>query len=492
MPPLAPDRQLLARLCGEQQELPWLEFKENLSDPVVIGKYISALSNSATLNGMAHGYVVWGARDGDHALVGTSFDPFSAKGAGNEDLIPWLSRLLDPSVFFDFRFVDTGGSVRALILQIDAARETPVAFKSTRYVRIGSYTQPLANHPEHEARLWDLLRGNNFESGIAANDLSESRVLEVIDYPALFDLLQLPLPETRKGVVDRLIREGVVGHSVASGLFVTNLGALLFARDLSVFQSVAHKGVRVVTYEGTSRAGGVEQQRGSRGYASGFSGLLDYIQARLPQSDEVVEHGLRVDRPLYPVTAVRELVANMLIHQDLSLGGSRPIVEIFSNRVEFTNPGVPLIDVRRFIGQRPPSRNEAVAAFMTRARISEERGSGWEKIATEVELNQLPAPKISADAQHTKVALYAPRPFSEMSRSERIEAVYLHTALRFVSGEATTNSSLRERFAISEQNSAQASRLLADAVEAGLILIEDASAGNRLRRYIPFWATEIA
>jgi predicted HTH transcriptional regulator len=488
--PLTPDQQLLARLCAEQRELPWLEFKENLSDPAQIGEYISALSNSAVLNGVAHGFLVWGARDHDHALVGTSFDPTSAKGAGNEDLVPWLVRLMDPQVYFEFTVVDTGVGMRAVILQVDAARATPVAFKSNRYIRVGSYKKPLSDHPEHEARLWHLLRGNGFEAGIAADELSESRVLELLDYPGYFDLLQLALPESRNGIVDALRRDGLVGHSVASGYHVTNLGALLFARDLSSLPTVANKGVRVVVYEGASRAGGNEQQRGSRGYASGFSGLLDYLQARLPYAGEVVERGLRRERPMYPEAAVRELVANMLIHQDLSLGGSRPIIEIFSNRVEFTNPGVPLIDVRRFIGQRPPSRNEALASFMTRAGISEERGSGWEKIATEVELNRLPAPKVTVDAQHTKVALYAPRAFADMSRSERIEAVYLHTALRYVSGQATTNSSLRERFAISEQNSAQASRLLADALGAGLITVEDESAGTRSRRYVPFWAAD--
>lgn len=491
MPPLAPDQQLLARLCSEQQELPWLEFKENLTDPEAIGEYISALSNSAVLSGMRHGYLVWGARDSDHRVVGTSFDPFSVKGAGNEDLIPWLTRLMNPRVYFEFRVVDTGGGVRAVILEVNAARLTPVAFKSTRYMRIGSYKKRLADHPEHESRLWDFLRGNSFEAGIAVSGLVESQVLELLDFPGFFDLLRIPLPETREGIVEHLTRDGLVGHSVVGGFFVTNLGALLFARDLSVFPSVERKAIRVVLYEASSRAGGVEQQGGSRGYASGFSGLLDYIQARLSLA-EVIERGVRRNHPIYPDRAVRELVANMLIHQDLSLGGSGPMVEIFSNRIEFTNPGIPLIDVRRFIGQRPPSRNEALASFMTRAGISEERGSGWEKIATEVELNQLPAPRISVDAQHTKITLYAPRPFSEMSRSERVEAVYLHTALRHVSGEATTNSSLRERFGISEHNSAQVSRLLGDAVEAGLILIEDESAGNRLRRYVPFWVADVS
>jgi len=486
---LDPDQQLLARLCSEPRELPWLEFKENLSDAEGIGEYISALSNSAVLSGVTHGYLVWGARDDDHLLVGTSFDPFSAKAVGNEDLVPWLTRMMNPQVYFEFRVVETGPGVRAVILEVDAARAVPVAFKSVRFVRIGSYTKRLDEFPEHETRIWDLLRGNSFEAGIARSGLTDSQVLQALDYPALFDLLRLNLPDTRGEIVDHLIKEGLAGSSLTGGLFITNLGALLLGRDLVEFPSIARKAARVVAYGSNSRAGGVEQQAGSRGYASGFSGLLDYVQARLPRT-EVVEQGIRRSDVLYPERAIRELIANMLIHQDLSLGGSGPMIEIFSNRIEFTNPGVPLIDVRRFIGQRPPSRNEALASFMTRAGISEERGSGWEKIATEVEVHRLPAPRVTADAHHTKVVLYAPRAFGDMSRSERTEAVYLHAALRFVSGEATTNASLRERFGIAEQNSAQASRLLADAVDAGLIVIEDPAAGNRLRRYLPFWAVD--
>jgi len=466
-----------------------LEFKENLVDPELIGEYVSALANSAVLSGTTHGYLVWGVRDGDHAVVGTSFDPYAIKAAGNEDLIPWLTRLLNPQVYFHFRVVDTGGGVNAVVLEIDAARSTPVAFKSNRFVRVGSYKKKLSEYPEYESRLWDLLRGSSFETGIATGGLMDTRALELVDVHAYFQLLRLELPETRRGIVDQMVRESLFGRTVTGELFITNLGAILFARELNSFPTIARKGIRVIVYEGTSRAGGVEQQVGARGYASGFSGLLDYIQARLP-STETLERGIRRNGPLYPDRAVRELVANMLIHQDLSIGGSGPIVEIFTNRIEFTNPGVPLIDVRRFIGQRPPSRNEALASFMTRVGISEERGSGWEKIATEVELHQLPAPRIVADADHTKVTLYAPRAFADMSRAERSEAVYLHTALRYVSGEPTTNTTIRARFGIAEQNSSQASRLLSDALDAGLILIEDPEAGPRMRRYVPFWAAD--
>lgn len=468
-----------------------MEFKENLADPGQIGEYISALANSAVLSGTTHGYLVWGVRDSDHVVVGTDFDPHSAKASGNEDLIPWLTRMLNPQVYFEFRVIATGVGVNAVIVEVDAARSTPVAFKSVRYLRVGSYKKRLTEYPEHESRLWDLLRGGSFETGIAASNLTEGRALDLIDIHSYYQLLHADLPETRQGIVNQMVREGLLGRTISGDLFITNLGAVLFARDLSSFASVSRKAVRVVRYEDASRAGGVEQQVGARGYGSGFSGLLDYVQARVP-GIETVERGIRSNRQLYPERAVRELVANMLIHQDLSIAGSGPIIEIFSNRIEFTNPGVPLIDVRRFIGQRPPSRNEALASFMTRVGISEERGSGWEKIAVEVEMNQLPAPKISADSHHTKVTLYAPRPFAEMSRSERIDAVYLHTALRYVSGEPTTNASIRTRFGIAEQNSSQASRLLADALDAGLILIEDPGAGPRSRRYVPFWVSDVS
>ena len=58
----------------------------------------------------------------------------------------------------------------------------------------------------------------------------------------------------------------------------------------------------------------------------------------------------------YPKPAVRELIANALIHQDFYAKGSSPMIEIFSNRVEISNPGKPLIDTIRFIDEPPKSR----------------------------------------------------------------------------------------------------------------------------------------
>jgi len=103
---------------------------------------------------------------------------------------------------------------------------------------------------------------------------------------------------------------------------------------------------------------------------------------------------LRKDIPMYPELAVREVVANAIIHQNFFLQGTSPMIEIFDDRMEVTNPGTPLIETKRFIDSPPISRNEKLASFMRRIGVCEERGSGFDKIVYQTEYYQLPAPEI--------------------------------------------------------------------------------------------------
>ena len=61
------------------------------------------------------------------------------------------------------------------------------------------------------------------------------------------------------------------------------------------------------------------------------------LEALIP-SQEPIPGVLREKRAAYPLLAVREAVANALIHQDLSVSGAGPTVELFSDRIEITNP----------------------------------------------------------------------------------------------------------------------------------------------------------
>ena len=81
---------------------------------------------------------------------------------------------------------------------------------------------------------------------------------------------------------------------------------------------------------------------------------------------------------MYPEVAIREFVANALIHQDFSIGDSSPMIEVFGNRMEITNPGKPLIDVFRFIDHTPISRNENYS--MASRIISDTISAGYIKL----------------------------------------------------------------------------------------------------------------
>jgi len=262
-----------------------------------------------------------------------------------------------------------------------------------------------------------------------------------------------------------------------------------FAKRLEDFSLLKRKAMRVIQYRGSTRAEGGKEQVGNKGYACGFEGLIGYVNGLLP-SNEIMGQALRKDVRMYPELAVRELVANALIHQDFFISGAGPMVEIFADRIEISNPGSPLMATDRFVDTPPKSRNEALASLMRRIGICEERGSGWDKVVSQSEAYQLPAPLAEATDDHTRVILFAHRPLTRMDKEDRIRAVYLHACLRYVNRQDTNNTSIRERFGIEARNSATASRLIKEAVAVGAILPYDTEAAPKLMRYLPFWAAQ--
>jgi ATP-dependent DNA helicase RecG len=326
-----------------------------------------------------------------------------------------------------------------------------------------------------------------FESNIAREHATSEDVLSLLDYPSYFDLTGRPLADHRTGILAALEEDGVVRNNSAGGWDITNLGAVLFAKRLTDFGPLGRKAMRVIVYEGGGRIKTLKEQVGSKGYAAGFAGLIAFIHGLVP-SNEVIGQALRKSVPMYPELAVRELVANALIHQDFFVTGAGPMVEIFADRMEVTNPGEPLVATDRFVDAPPRSRNEALASLMRRMGICEERGSGVDKIVSQTEIYQLPAPLFEVPDGSMRAVLFAHRPLVEMDRSERLRACYQHACLRHVLRQPMTNSSLRGRFGIEAKNSAIASRLIRDAVDEGAIVPEDEAAAKSERRYLPWWA----
>lgn len=484
-----PSPEYLAELVEEFRNLPqeteWLEFKVNNSKPQEVGEYVSALSNSAALHGVPSAYLIWGVEDGSHRVVGTQFSLSGAK-ISNEELENWLLQRLSPRINFRFFSFEIDGHTLVL-LEIAPAFRSPVRFSGVAYIRVGSYKKNLKDFPEKERELWRGFDTVSFEEGIAKDRLSPDEMLDLLDYHAYFGLTERPVPGLRESILKELEDEGLVHRSQTGGWCITNLGAVLFAKRLASFPTLERKAVRVIRYEGDTKLETASEQIGKRGYASKFEGLIDYINGVLP-SKEVIGQALRKSVPVYPSPAVRELVVNALIHQDFSLTGAGPMIEVFDNRVEVTNPGIPLISTDRFVNNPPKSRNEKLALMMRKLGICEERGSGIDKVVFHTEDNHLPPPIFEQAEESTRAVLWAPRPLAKMDKTERIRACYLHACLKWVSGDFLTNTSIRERFEIEPQNKAAASRHIKEAVEAGAIRTFNESEAPRLRKYVPFWA----
>ena len=474
---------LLSELRAFPNETEWLEFKVNNSQE--LGEYISALSNSACIHNKDFAYIVFGIDDRTHRIVGTKFNPYQ-KGKGNEDLIPWITRLLDPRIHFEFFEFDAENE-RIVIFKISAASNTPVKYGGIPYIRIGSYKKKLDEFPEKARLIWTKRPASVFEKGIAVSNIEADEVLRLIDYPSYFELMNITLPDNRDSIFEKLQQEKLIIKKKQK-FDITNLGAILFAKQLDDFESLSRKAIRVIIYQGKNKLKTRKEQEGKKGYASGFKGLVNYINDQLPMNEEIGKV-FRKEVKMFPELAIRELVANAIIHQDFSEKGTGPMIEIFDDRIDISNPGKPLISTMRFVDHNPQSRNEKLAQFMRRVNICEERGSGIDKVIFECEYYQLPAPKFTEGENYTRVTLYAHKTLRQMDKDDKIRASYLHSCLKYVSGEPMTNQTLRERFGIEEKNYSIASRIISEAIKSGQIKdFDPENKSKKHAKYLPFWA----
>lgn len=477
-------KRLIDALIARPNETEWLEFKHNFHSKEEIGERISALSNSAYLCNMPFGYIVFGIDDNTHNIIGTDLYG-KQKKAGNEELESWLSTRLNPRIDFeiidDFDYEDKG---HVCIFKIPATINRPVSFLHEAYVRVGSITRKLKDFPAKEAKIW---KGGQkaLENVALKKGLSPQEILSLLSIETYFDMMNLPLPQDSKGILERLESEHLIIKDEI-GYSITELGALLFAKRLSDFDHLKRKIVRVIVYKGKSKIETIREQAFDKGYAIGFKDMLSWINSQLPANEEIGQ-ALRKDARMYPEIAIRELTANMLIHQDFFEQGF-PMIEIYTDRIEISNPGQPMISVERFIDEYQ-SRNDSLADIMRRMGICEEKGSGMDKTVYHIELYQLPPLKFQIQENRTTVTIYSYRQFSEIDKIERIRACYQHACLKYVSNDKMTNQTLRSRLGIDDKNYPMASRIIKDTLEAKLIKEENPENGSRrFVGYIPYWA----
>ena len=361
----------------------------------------------------------------------------------------------------------------------------------TAYQHDGAYLmragQELVSMSEDRLRAIFSEGQPDWPSQPAKSNAADDEVVALLDTQSYFDLMKLPYPTQRSGVLERLTGDNLIKRD-AFGWEISNLAAILLAKKLDAFSpALARKAVRVVIYDGINKLQTKDDKPGNRGYAIGFESLVEFVHSAAPKN-RFIEQAVREEVKMFPKQALRELIANALVHQDFLMTGTSVMIEMYDDRIDISNPGLPPIKVERFIDEYR-SRNERLGDMMRRMGICEEKGSGIDKVVSAAELFQLPAPDFRAGELRTTAVLFAHQEFPEMSKPDRVRACYQHCCLQYVSGQRMSNQSLRQRFGVDDAKVAPVSAVISVAKETGLIKLDNSeSFSPRYARYLPFWA----
>jgi ATP-dependent DNA helicase RecG len=451
----------------ESQRLEFKEAKNNF-DREKLYKYCIAIANEK----------------GGHLILGVSdVAPRRAIGTAAFQNLEEIEREIRDN---------TNISVSVLAYEIDRARilffsipsrptGTAYQYKGAYFMRSGESLVTMG-----EDRLRQIFDEGREEWGISIikSGLSQKDVFELIDYDTFEKFANLPAVSSFEERIDRFVNYRIL-YREGENFSISRIGAVALARDLSNFSEFIRKAPRLIVYNGRNKLDTRIDQTGRKGYAAGFQGLMQLCMQHIPQN-EIVQDALRRVIPLFPERALREVVANALIHQDFTESGMGPVVEIYENRIEISNPGVPVVPTERFIdGYR--SRNESFAWLMRQLNLCEERSSGIDRVIDSAEFFQLPAPEFIAGFNSTTVVIHGHRDFREMTTDDKVRACYQHCALRYVMRQQMTNDSLRQRFGI--EDAGTISKILRATADAGLIATDPtAGASRKYARYVPSWS----
>lgn len=468
--------ETLEKWLNAPAETERLEFKEAKQqfDTTKLLRYCVALANEGG------GYLVLGVTDKPpRRVVG------SQAFASQTDLNDIKARIVDKLRFRVDATQLQHPDGRVLVFEVPTRPVgQPLAFDGAYLMRAGEDLVPMT--PDVLKRIFAEDQQDWFCQP-ARCDASPDDVIAQLDTQTYFELLEIPYPTSRDAVLERLQNQHLIKQT-AQGWTIINLAAILLAKKLDAFSpALARKAPRVVIYEGINKLQTRVEKTDNRGYAVGFYGLLDFVHSAAPQN-RFIEEVVREEVKMFPKQALRELIANALVHQDFLATGTSVMIEMYSDRIEISNPGIPPIKVERFIDENR-SRNEQLANVMRRLHICEEKGSGIDKVVSAAEMSQLPAPDFRVGDTRTTAVLFAHQDFADMSKPDRIRACYQHCCLLYVSNQRMSNQTLRDRFRLSESKAVIVSQIIGATKEDGWIKTDESeSTSTRYARYLPFWA----
>jgi len=388
------DEQLMEIIKkGESRNL---EFKESLSLKEEIGKCVSAYANSC------NGKILVGVSD---------FGEIKGVEIGKktiESLANYIKQNTDNHVYSDIK-VENVDDKKVIVIEVKECEEKPVFFRGHAYVRVGK-----SGHKLSASEIRKLAKDSGKKS-YWDGEVCEGATLKDIDMEAVSKFVERyeEINNTKvRSSNKELLKSLGVFKKVENDLKITNAGILLFGKKPKDFFLMDY--VTVARYPGKEKAQTYLDIKDFHGNLFEIIDKIDsYMREHVQEISEVIEGQIpRKIIPQYPYFVLRELITNAVCHRDYSNRGSRVIIRMFKDRIEFNSPGgLPNNITPKNIVNEQYSRNPVIADVLQKVKYIEKMGEGWDKIIDSVKKHPFKPelPKIHDTGNTVIVTLYSPR-----------------------------------------------------------------------------------
>lgn len=293
-----------------------------------------------------------------------------------------IARNCNPSIQIKTRQIQD-----VVLIEVPQGEEKPYSCGSGYFRRLDGTTQKMANHElrlifqENEAVPFE----DKIHKGVTWNHISKEKIRNF-------------LKEANISMRKIVPRDILTSLNIADGDRITNAGVLFFAKDPR--RLIVQAQMTLIAFKGTDRIHIYDRQDVQDDLLTQFNVAVLFLMKHLNRRSEIIGVN-RKDIYELPFEALREAIANAIIHRDYSVRGTSLMVEVYDDRVEIVNPGVFPWHRRKEFGKISVRRNERIADLFFRMDKVERAGTGIRRMKEAMTSAGLPAPKISQGGFYT-------------------------------------------------------------------------------------------
>lgn len=354
------------------------------------------------------GVIIFGVDESDDYAIKGVYNPQDLQKKVTEQC-----KQMEPSVraLFTVCEINDKTIVSAEIPGVDISKR-PVFYKGVgrikgSYVRVGESDEPMS---EYEIYSYEAFR-NRTRDDIR---VVEGASLKLINKERMNQYLEAVRNE-RKNLYDNVSESEILEFmGIAKDNALTLAGLMTFSiYPQAYFPQLCITAVSLPgTEQGEIGDDGerfIDNKRITGAISDMLEEAVEFVRTNSRTKTIIDDNGHRVDKPEYPIKAVREAILNALVHRDYSVHTENvPIrIEMYRDRMEIINSGglYGKISIDALGKVRPETRNAALANMLELLNITENRYSGIPTMRKEFANAGLPAPIFSVVHGEFKVVM---------------------------------------------------------------------------------------